>query len=387
VNDGLFSSMSENQTTALTLVATDNNVITYGISSGDSTDFSLNANTGVITFRTAPDYEAETNYSFTATATDSLGNEITQEVTITISDVQEHLYKGSGQTHSYAPHDDGFYQGGWSASYTRNSSTKVVLDHGTGLEWQDNSAVEQNRPQADAVSYCASLSLDGGGWRLPTARELLYIIDYSKQRNALNVVFQYPRILNDTYDNWYYFWTSTELDPMVPAPFGGSTRQNRKRWIGFDKGRSSYEGGDATRDARCVRGELVPASPFAYRDYSKSGNIVEDHWTNLEWQDNEEASKRTWTNAIAYCEALTLGGKSDWRLPTINELESIVDYDKDRPAIADEFTTMISGHSEWSSTTYANNTSLVWVLKPKFGTITDRRKSEKQYTHCVRTAG
>ncbi len=34
----------------------------------------------------------------------------------------------------------------------------------------------------------------------------------------------------------------------------------------------------------------------------------------------------TWEEALAYCEGLTLGDHSDWRLPTIKELNSIVDY-------------------------------------------------------------
>ena len=68
------ASVAENQTSAITLIATDTHTITYSISGGDSADFSLDDSTGVVTFDTAPDYETKTFYTFTATATDTAGN-------------------------------------------------------------------------------------------------------------------------------------------------------------------------------------------------------------------------------------------------------------------------------------------------------------------------
>ena len=78
------ATVAENQTAAITLVATDTSAITYSISGGDSASFSVNSSTGVVTFSTAPDYETKTSYTFTATATDAAGNATTQDVTITI---------------------------------------------------------------------------------------------------------------------------------------------------------------------------------------------------------------------------------------------------------------------------------------------------------------
>lgn len=50
----------------------------------------------------------------------------------------------------------------------------------------------------------------------------------------------------------------------------------------------------------------------------------------LMWQDNSDANttKKMWKEAIRYCENLTLANHNDWRLPNINELESLVDYKK-----------------------------------------------------------
>ena len=64
-------------------------------------------------------------------------------------------------------------------------------------------------------------------------------------------------------------------------------------------------------------------APDYTRDDSKE--IVTDKVTGLQWQDNSEAKtvSKNWSDAKSYCEALTLGGHNDWRLPTIEELESM----------------------------------------------------------------
>ncbi len=53
--------------------------------------------------------------------------------------------------------------------------------------------------------------------------------------------------------------------------------------------------------------------------------IVVDKLQNLMWQDQRTEIKLCGKSAD-YCEALTLGGYDDWRLPTIQEFESIFDY-------------------------------------------------------------
>jgi len=68
-----------------------------------------------------------------------------------------------------------------------------------------------------------------------------------------------------------------------------------------------------------------------FADFSRNNttNIVTDNYTQLVWQDNER-QELTLPDAIEYCEALSLGGHDDWRLPNINELFSIVDYTKNK---------------------------------------------------------
>ena len=83
-------SVNENQLNAITLVANDNSgQVQYSIAGGDASSFTVNSGTGVVVFKTAPDFETQSSYSFTATATDPSGNTATQEVTITIIDLPE----------------------------------------------------------------------------------------------------------------------------------------------------------------------------------------------------------------------------------------------------------------------------------------------------------
>ena len=82
-------SVNENQTSGFTAVATDNSIVTYSLSGTNASSFTINATTGVVTFNTSPDYETKNSYSLIVTATDSSNNASSQNVTITISDVNE----------------------------------------------------------------------------------------------------------------------------------------------------------------------------------------------------------------------------------------------------------------------------------------------------------
>jgi len=67
--------------------------------------------------------------------------------------------------------------------------------------------------------------------------------------------------------------------------------------------------------------------------------MVKDPKTNLIWEDTLHASedKVIHMEAKAYCEALKLGTYENWRLPTLPELLTIVDYKRYKPAILKEF--------------------------------------------------
>jgi hypothetical protein len=58
-----------------------------------------------------------------------------------------------------------------------------------------------------------------------------------------------------------------------------------------------------------------------------NGPVVDwtDSMTGLTWAKEVSEWFLTWNEAKAYCVNLRLGGHSDWRLPTIDELQGIYD--------------------------------------------------------------
>jgi hypothetical protein len=88
---------------------------------------------------------------------------------------------------------------------------------------------------------------------------------------------------------------------------------------------------------------LIMMSTSLWGAFSRdSSGVVADSATGLAWQDDYsdnggDIKSATWQDALIYCEELTLGGISDWRLPNIRELKSIVDDSISVPAISSVF--------------------------------------------------
>ena len=122
--------------------------------------------------------------------------------------------------------------------------------------------------------------------------------------------------------------------------------------------------------------------------FTKANGVVTDNKTTLEWQDdysdNGDSVKSTkWTDAIDYCEGLTLNGQNDWRLPNKKELLTIVDYGTYNPAISSVFEKTTSG-DYWSSTVLMSYTNSVQLISFYDGFTYYSVKSNSSYVRCVR---
>lgn len=88
----------------------------------------------------------------------------------------------------------------------------------------------------------------------------------------------------------------------------------------------------------------------AFTEATVSGKvIVTDTVTGLIWT-KEYSGTVTWQNALAYCENLDYGGYTDWRLPNIEELKTLINRGKYNPA--SDFPGMPSAYF-WSSSSRA----------------------------------
>ena len=77
---------------------------------------------------------------------------------------------------------------------------------------------------------------------------------------------------------------------------------------------------------RRVRGG--PNWPFDPSEHLEiiSDNLVKDTLTELIWQQSDDDTLKSFPEAQIYCDALVLDSYDNWRLPSVLELQEIIDY-------------------------------------------------------------
>jgi len=117
---------------------------------------------------------------------------------------------------------------------------------------------------------------------------------------------------------------------------------------------------------------------------------VLDKETGLVWQRQTSGLTSVQEDAISYCTILSLGGRLGWRLPTVEELATLIDPGAggapylpaghlftDAPAI-------LAG-IYWSSTTSASDSTRAWLAYfSNGGSVATIYKSNAYYFRCVR---
>ena len=111
-----------------------------------------------------------------------------------------------------------------------------------------------------------------------------------------------------------------------------------------------------------------------------------DPKTGLEWQ-YESPGEMRWQQALDYAAALSLNGKSDWRLPTLAELETLLDRSQSRsdgraPMRAEVPFRDI--RSYWSCTTFERDTKNAWILMFDGAYLLSYPKENLYWVRCVR---
>lgn len=95
--------------------------------------------------------------------------------------------------------------------------------------------------------------------------------------------------------------------------------------------------------------------------YKDNGDgTITDHVTGLIWAQELSTSSYSWADAVKYCDTLTLGGYSDWRLPSVKELWSIRDFSQGWPWVDTDFFHLVGdGSDQRQQHTWTNKRYLV----------------------------
>ena len=109
--------------------------------------------------------------------------------------------------------------------------------------------------------------------------------------------------------------------------------------------------------------------------YTINGNgTITDNVTGLMWQQSD-SGELTVEAALVYCDTLTLGGYTDWRMPTSHELYGIINEDRLNPALDTLVFKKTAAEYWWSSDRRPDDSTRVWVVNAGGG-IGPHPKSE-----------
>jgi hypothetical protein len=125
---------------------------------------------------------------------------------------------------------------------------------------------------------------------------------------------------------------------------------------------------------------------MAYRD--NGDGTVTDLNTGFMWQqgDSQNGVKRSKDQAVKYCASLDLANHSDWRLPTIDELTSLVDVGiaHPGPTINTSYFPECRSRYYWSSSRYMQDTNLAWHAYFTDGIVSAGDADRGWHVRCVR---
>lgn len=269
----------------------------------------------------------------------------------------------------------------------------VVLDRLTGLFWTHN-ANPGGLPMMwqEALDCVAALGRERafgrGDWRLPNRRELRSLVSYQTKQPALPAGHPFSGV----FPGWY--WTSTSA-AIAPAHawyihmegarlFYGGKDQSFLVWPVSGTGNGLLP---ATGQTLCYGsvGEPIPCAgtgqdgatrcgrPWPVPRFHMRGDTVIDCLTDLGWLRRADATGQPvrWQDALAAVAQLneTCPAATPWRLPNVNELESLVDCATHSPALPRDapFTDVRDGY--WSSTTSLFEPDWAWALYADKGAI------------------
>ncbi|MCP4375831.1 MAG: DUF1566 domain-containing protein, partial [bacterium] len=229
----------------------------------------------------------------------------------------------------------------------KNNGDGTVTDLNTGLMWQADPGSKKTFSQA--VAGASKCRLAGHrDWRLPTIKEMYSLILFSgtdPDPMARSTASQKPFI--DTKYFKFKYGNTAKGERVIDSQFAtcttyvSTTMHGDKTMFGvnFADGRIK---GYGLQDPRTRRGKTFHVmyvrgnKSYGKNKFKNNGDgTVSDLATGLTWMKVDSGAlkagrkkdgKLNWKEALAWSENLTYANHSDWRLPSVKELQSIVDY-------------------------------------------------------------
>jgi hypothetical protein len=250
----------------------------------------------------------------------------------------------------------------------------TILDKSKQFSWYDPSDLTNggyagiNSDGSDTNDYIRTLNSQVYGgftdWRVPNVHELATLLNMN-EANGIQSQF-FPNTMQGGY------WTSTS--------YAGNSK---KAWhISFVTGKNAYDDKSKSMYIRAVRGTMTGSE--LSRFVNNMDGTITDTLTGLMWQKDDFQNPMTWEEAITQFNDLLLAEHTDWRLPTREELRSIVDYSKITPSIfVNEFPNTILGNY-WTSTAHPFQENHVWCIHFYNGNDNYQSRNNQYFSRAVR---
>jgi hypothetical protein len=219
-------------------------------------------------------------------------------------------------------------------SYTDNGDG-TVTDNITDLMWQQD--MGEKISWHTAFTKADTLSLGGyDDWRFPTIKELYSLIDYNGHSGGETAIIKFIDTVNFNQPIGNTSLGEREIDAQTwsATKYVGLTMNKDSTIFGVNfidgriKGYPQYDpmgGSENTMYSRMVRG----GDGYGKNMYKDNGDgTITDSATGLMWQTADDGIKKDWEGSLSYAENLEFASCSDWRLPSVKELQSIVDYSR-----------------------------------------------------------
>ena len=116
-------------------------------------------------------------------------------------------------------------------------------------------------------------------------------------------------------------------------------------------------------------------------------DLVLDKETGLIWARNANLANGTkpWQHAIYYCRNVSLGNRKGWRLPTAEELSSLVDPSQPSPKLPNGHPFInVQSDLYWTCTTYESISDYAWGVNMPNGFVHHYPKKNYYFVWPVR---